>query len=271
MKRTRIDLTGQVYGRLKVIRIDEVLSTRKTFWICECECGNEKTVRSDSLKEGNVKSCGCLKKEQDKKNLEANHSHRMSKTRIYQEWQGIKSRCLYVNNGCYERYGGRGIKICEEWTKSFESFRDWSFKNGYSEILTIDRINNDGNYEPNNCRWVDNKTQCNNRRSNVVINYKGKDLTMMQVSEVTGIDYKLLISRYARGDRNERLLRKIGTDRSKGNTGSNNHKAKINEEQAFDIKDLFKKGHVTSEIQEITNISKAIINDIKRGKTWKRI
>lgn len=179
MKGLRKDLTGQVYGRLKAIRVDEVLSTRKTYWVCECECGNIKIVRSDSLQDGRVKSCGCLKKEQDRKNLEANHSHKMSKTRIYTEWQGIKSRCLYVNNDCYERYGGRGIKICDEWIESFESFRDWSFKNGYSDILTIDRINNNGNYEPGNCRWVDNKTQCNNRRSNIIIKYKDEDLTLM--------------------------------------------------------------------------------------------
>ena len=270
MKGLRKDLAGQVFNRLKVIEIDEVLSTRKTFWVCECICGNKKTIRSDSLQDGTVKSCGCLKKEQDRKNLEANHSHKMSKTRIYTELQGMKSRCLNVDNKRYEHYGGRGIKICDEWLESFESFRDWAFKNGYSSILTIDRINNDGNYEPVNCRWVDNKTQCNNRSSNIIIKYKDEDLTLMQVSERTGINYHLLVSRYERGDRNERLLRNPGEDRH-NNKGSDNHKSKINEEQAINIKKLLKDGYTTTEIFKITSISKYIIYDIKRLKTWKHI
>lgn len=269
MKGIRKDLTGQVYGRLKVIEVDEVLSTKRTFWVCECICGNKKTVRSDSLQDGSVKSCGCLKKEQDRKNLEANHSHKMSKTRIYQELQGVKARCLNNNNKRYENYGGRGIKICDEWMQSFESFRDWSFENGYSDTLTIDRINNDGNYEPGNCRWVDNKTQCNNRGSNIIIKYKDENLTMMQVSEITGINYAVLNSRYIRGDRSERLLRKSGADRN--NKGSNNYKSKINEEQAINIKNLLKKGYTASEIQKTTSISKHIIYGIKQCKTWKHI
>ena len=270
MKGLRKDLAGQVFNRLKVIEIDEVLSTRKTFWVCECICGNKKTVRSDSLQDGTVKSCGCLKKEQDRKNLEANHSHKMSKTRIYQELQGMKSRCLNVDNKRYEHYGGRGIKVCDEWLESFESFRDWAFKNGYSSILTIDRINNDGNYEPGNCRWVDNKTQCNNRSSNIIIKYKDEDLTMKQVSEITGISYSLLNSRYIRGDRNERLLRKSGTGRN-DNKGSDNYKSKINEEQASDIKYLLSQGYTALEIQKSMNISKFIIYGIKQKKTWKHI
>ena len=108
-----VDLTGEKFGRLTVIGLDDKPG-KKTYWICQCECGNIKSVRSDSLKRGTIKSCGCLKKEQDQTNLTANHSHKMSGTRIYEIWQGIKGRCYNEHDTRYHRYGGRGIMVCDE-------------------------------------------------------------------------------------------------------------------------------------------------------------
>lgn len=190
------DLTGERFGRLLVLRKSNKKNGRKTYWICQCDCGNVKEIRSDCL--GIVKSCGCIKKEQDKVNLEANHRHKLSGTRLYQEWQGIKSRCLDKRNKRYNDYGGRGIKICTEWLIP-DNFFKWALDNGYKDTLTIDRINNDGNYDPSNCRWVDNKSQSNNRRSNILITYQNKTQTLMQWCEELRLDYKRCYSRYKRG------------------------------------------------------------------------
>ena len=191
-----VDKTGEKFGRLTVLRMSDKKSGRKTYWVCQCECGNIKEVRSDCL--GVVNSCGCLKKEQDKVNLEANHRHKFSGTRLYNEWQGIKKRCIDKTNKRYKDYGGRGITICSEWLVP-DNFFEWAIKNGYNDSLTIDRIDNDGNYEPSNCRWVDNKTQSNNRRSNILINYSGKIQTLKQWCEELNINYKRSCDRYKRG------------------------------------------------------------------------
>ncbi len=190
------DLTGKRFGRLKVLKISNKRSGRKTYWVCQCDCGNIKEIRSDCL--GIVNSCGCIKKEQDRINLIANHRHKLSGTRLYSEWQGMKKRCLDKSCKGYKNYGGRGIKICNEWL-IFDNFSEWALKNGYKDNLTIDRINNTGNYEPSNCRWATNKEQCNNRRSNILITYQGKTQTLMQWCEELKMDYKLCYSRFKRG------------------------------------------------------------------------
>lgn len=192
------DLTGQKFGRLTVIRLDESRQTRKTYWICQCECGGIKSARSDSLLCGAIKSCGCMKKEQDKSNLTANHSHKQSGTRLYRIWQGMKKRCNNINTACYDRYGGRGIKVCEEWNNSFESFFEWAMNNGYSKELTIDRIDNNGNYEPNNCKWSTNQEQCNNRRSNIKITIGNATKTLTEWCNIFEVDYNTVLSRYKR-------------------------------------------------------------------------
>jgi len=262
------NLTGEKYGRLTVIMLDETKKTRKKFWICQCDCGNLKAIRSDSLQSGGIKSCGCLKKEQDRINLVKNHSHKESNTRLYTELRGIKARCLNPNNDSYKRYGGRGIIICGEWLDSYESFRDWALNNGYNDILTIDRINNDGNYEPNNCRWVDNKTQCNNRSTNIIVKYQNEEITLKQLSEKTNIDYSVLNTRYHRGDRGECLIRSVWSG-FKPKNGENNGMAQITEKDAKVIKDMLYNNINYLEISRRLNISKHIIYDIKRNRTWK--
>lgn len=191
------DLTGNKYGLLTVIGLDDT-KTRKTYWVCQCDCGNIKTVRSDSLLCGAIKSCGCLKKKQDRINLAKNHSHKMSGTRIYAIWQGMKSRCNNPHDTKYHRYGGRGIKVCQSWSDSFEAFYKWAVESGYSEELTIDRIDNDSNYEPNNCKWSTNREQCRNRSTNVNITIGNSKRTLTEWCEIFGLDSKVIFARYER-------------------------------------------------------------------------
>lgn len=214
-----LDLTGKRYGRLKVIGIAEKRISGKReryYWDCECDCGNHKKVRTDCLTSELVKSCGCMKKEQDRINLVANHRHKLSGTRIYREWQGMKRRCLKPNDKAYNNYGGRSITICDEWLDKPDKFFEWAFQNGYRDDLTIDRIDVNGNYEPSNCRWADIKTQCRNRRSNVYIDYKGKKITLIELSEITKLPYHTLSRRYHKGDRGDELIRPLKVSQHRG-------------------------------------------------------
>lgn len=188
-----VDKTGERYGRLTVVSLSEKRSGRKTYWLCKCDCGNYKEVRSDCL--GSVNSCGCLKKEQDSKNLTKHHRHKLSGTRLYREWQGMKRRCLNANDNRYSDYGGRGIKICNEWLVA-DNFFEWALNSGYSDELTIDRIDVNGNYEPSNCRWATIKEQSNNRRSNVLFTHRGKTQTLTQWAEEFGINPHTCYTRY---------------------------------------------------------------------------
>ena len=197
MRKLANDLTGKKFGKLEVIGVHDT-GSRKTYYVCQCDCGNVKVVRADSLISGATKSCGCIKKEQEKTNLTANHRHKMSGTRIYETWQDMKRRCYNKQNVRYNRYGGRGIKVCEEWLNNFQSFYDWAIRNGYSDDLTIDRIDNDGNYEPSNCRWSTVKEQCNNRSSNINITIGNATKSLMCWCEIFNVDYKKVYARYKR-------------------------------------------------------------------------
>ena len=197
MRKLANDLTGKKFGKLEVIGVHDT-GSRKTYYVCQCDCGNVKVVRADSLISGATKSCGCIKKERDKTNLTANHRHKMSGTRIYETWQDMKRRCYNKQNVRYNRYGGRGIKVCEEWLNNFQSFYDWAIRNGYSDDLTIDRIDNDGNYEPSNCRWSTVKEQCNNRSSNINITIGNATKSLMSWCEIFNVDYKKVHARYQR-------------------------------------------------------------------------
>ena len=197
MKRTFNDLTGQRFGRLVVIGVDD-RGTRKTYYNCQCDCGNVKSVRADSLLCGAIRSCGCMKKEQDRINLEANHSHRQSGTRLYQIWQGMKKRCYNPHDARYDRYGRRGIIVCDEWRENFQAFHDWAVQNGYNETLTIDRIDNDGSYCPDNCRWSSKEEQARNRSSNINITIGNATKTLTEWCEIFRVDYKMILARYKR-------------------------------------------------------------------------
>ncbi|MCU7525666.1 MAG: hypothetical protein HF308_14405 [Ignavibacteria bacterium] len=155
-----IDLSGMRFGKLMVIERDWTIKAQFAMWKCVCDCGNETTVASVKLTGGRTKSCGCLVGTTYFKHKEAG-------TRLYKIWVGIKDRCGNRKTPIYVHYGDRGIKICDEWEYNYESFRDWALNNGYDDSLSIDRIDVDGDYEPNNCRWVTQKQQMGNTRANV--------------------------------------------------------------------------------------------------------
>lgn len=185
------DLTGQRSGRLIVIKEHGRNKQGKAVWLCQCECGNLKTVYSYSLISKTTLSCGCLQKEVVK---ERSITHNKTKTRLYKTWANIKTRCYNPKFTYYKYYGGRGIKMCDEW-QAFEAFHAWAITSGYSDNLTIERIKNDGNYEPGNCKWVTMKEQANNKSSNQNLSYAGKTQTLKQWSEEIGISYYALIQR----------------------------------------------------------------------------
>lgn len=155
------DITGQRFGRLFVVKmVDDRTKCGEIKYLCKCECGNEKIIVGTSLKNGSSKSCGCILSEETSRR---SRTHGQSNTRLYRIWHGMLDRCNNHNRHEYKYYGGRGITVCPEWMK-FEPFYEWSISHGYSDDLTIDRIDNDGNYEPNNCRWVTMQVQTRNRR-----------------------------------------------------------------------------------------------------------
>lgn len=194
-----IDLTGKRFGRLTVLQLvpKEIKhdTTRQSFWLCQCDCGNKHIAGSKSLRNGDTPSCGCITKERLTK-------HGGYGTRLYNILDKMKYRCNNVKSKDYKNYGARGIKVCDEWLDKetgFMNFYNWAMKNGYRDDLSIDRIDNNGDYEPSNCRWVNNITQCNNRRANKYVTYHGKTKTITQWSRLVGISASTISQRLKRG------------------------------------------------------------------------
>lgn len=164
-----VDRVGQRYGKLTVVDLAPTIGGAAR-WVCKCECGNYAIVSANHLSNGSTKSCGCMKHAvgRGKYGYAKNES-----PKLYGLWSTIKQRCENQNREKYSSYGGRGIKVCEEW-KDPNAFIEWALNNGYQEGLQIDRINNDGDYSPQNCRWVTNKENCRNRRSNISLTVNGE-------------------------------------------------------------------------------------------------
>ena len=173
------DLTGKIFGRLTVIKRDGSNSKGRPTWLCACSCGEIVVAKGESLRGGITKSCGCLRREATGDRA---RRHGKTRTRLYNAWQNMKERCRNISN---PYYGGRGICVCKEWQDSYEKFEAWALSAAYEDNLTIDRIDNNGGYSPENCRWVTHTVQMRNVRSNRL--YKGKPIS--QLCEEQGLDY----------------------------------------------------------------------------------
>lgn len=200
------DIQGQRFNKLVAVKFSHfkeyVRKDRNSlkmvpYWEFMCDCGNVVLLSLDSVKAGGTKSCGCWRREASKINNTIHGEAGKNSTRLYRIWSQMKRRCDLPTVRAYPRYGGRGIKVCKDWSESFEVFRDWALENGYSEKLTIDRRDNDGDYEPNNCRWVTHKVQANNRRTNKNVQYKGERYTISELADkfnlpIGSLGYRLL-------------------------------------------------------------------------------
>lgn len=184
-----VDLTGRKYGYLTVISRSENTKEGRATWKCLCKCGKYTIVPTYRLNAGECQSCGCKKFESH------NRVHGMTKTDIHRKWSQIKQRCYDKNCKAYQRYGARGIVMCEEWKNDFVSFMNWSYENGYREGLSLDRIDNSKGYYPENCRWVEWKEQANNRTSNIRFTYNGETKNLKQWCKFFNKRYSLVYGR----------------------------------------------------------------------------
>lgn len=170
-----IDMTGKVFGLLTVVRPVEA-DKRGVLWLCRCECGTEKVLPARQLNRGAVNSCGCLRRALS---IQRSTRHGGSRTSEYQIWRGMVDRCENPGSAVYDRYGGRGIRVCDRWKSSFEAFRA-DMGSRPSNKHTLDRVNNDEGYGPDNCRWASYLVQANNTRQNVWVEYMGESKTVAQ-------------------------------------------------------------------------------------------
>lgn len=200
MGRPLIDITGQRFGILTVIEPVYIPEKKRWKWKCQCDCGNTTYSSANNLKAG-VQSCGCLHRKWSHNHL---YKHGKTNSRLFPIWQSMKQRCENPNCQAYANYGGRGIKVCDEWNEDFQQFESWSIANGYDENApkgqcTIERIDVNGNYEPSNCRWATMAEQGCNRRSCVFVEYNGERKTLAEWSRITGLTHATIRGRLLRG------------------------------------------------------------------------
>jgi hypothetical protein len=195
----RIDITGKQFGRWHVVTQAEHKLYGKPAWECVCECGNVGVVAGSSLRTGESKSCGCLMREVAAENLRtAATTHGMHGTPMYYRWLSIKLRCFHKSHYAYPRYGGRGITMCERWRSSFTDFYA-DIGDPPSDAYSLDRIDNNGNYEPGNVRWATKREQANNRRNNVKHTYDGETHTLAEWGRKLGITPEAVTYRIKNG------------------------------------------------------------------------
>ena len=181
-----IDMTGKKYGRLTAIKLDHKDKRNECYWLCKCDCGNTTIVSGYKLRTGHTRSCGCYREE---KRGDRHRSHGMTDTKLYTIWRNMKARCHNPKNDMYHRYGARGIKVCDEWRNSFNTFMEWANKAGYSEGLSIERVDIDKGYNPENCRWITKKEQYLNRSDSHLVTAFGKTQTIKEWADESGIAF----------------------------------------------------------------------------------
>lgn len=200
MAYTNDQMQSKRFGRLVVVAEAPRFNGRD-MWFCKCDCGQTKTIAGRSLRSKNTSSCGCLQKEKTIANNKRNSAHGMCHTKIHRVWLHIKDRCNNSNCKSYCNYGARGILICDEWKNDFQAFYDYVSQLPHfgEEGYSLDRINNDGNYEPNNIRWATRKEQANNKRTNRFLEAFGEKHTVSEWSDILGISSKTILSRLRKG------------------------------------------------------------------------
>lgn len=184
-----IDLTGLKFNMLTVKERD--FTKKKTYWICQCDCGKTTSVESSNLKNGLVKSCGCLK------HTPWNKTHGESNTKLYRHWVCMMRRCYDENYHSYKYYGARGIEVCKEW-HNYEAFKTWTLLTRADESLTCERKDYNGDYCPENCTWIPLSEQANNRRSCIMITYQDKTQNLMQWCKELKLSYPKIYTRMYR-------------------------------------------------------------------------
>lgn len=171
---------GTIFNKLTVLKMCEHTLNGRSRIICQCDCGNIKEFYTNSVKSGKTESCGCVP---------SATKHGQSTTKLYRVWAAMKKRCISPQCKAYKNYGGRGIMVCDEWMKDYTPFFNWAQSNGYKEGLHLDRINNDGNYEPSNCRFITPERNLANRRNTVLIEYNSQKKALSQWSKILGFKY----------------------------------------------------------------------------------
>lgn len=189
MARKRIDLTGQRFGRLVVLGYSGH-KKGQVIWECICDCGNTHLVPTTSLRGGRTRSCGCLNHQQK----EQYRTHGESKTKLYHVYHAMLQRCYDTKFKFYHHYGGRGIRVCPEW-QHYEPFRDWALSNGYEDGLSIEREDVNGNYTPDNCKWIPMSEQANNKRRTVHVEWDGETVTLRDLADQYGLERMILYCR----------------------------------------------------------------------------
>lgn len=181
------DISGQKFGRLTALyKLHNCMDKRNARWLCVCDRGNLTEVTLNNLQRHHTQSCGCYRKYTS---IESNITHGKRNTRLYNTWAHMKQRCYNKNNKRYNDYGGRSIKVCDEWKDDFQAFYDWAMNNGYKDNLTIDRIDVNGSYSPDNCRWITNDEQQRNKRNTKYVTYKGVTKSLTDWCESLGLNY----------------------------------------------------------------------------------
>lgn len=200
-------MTGQRFGRWLVLNQSGNAPRGAALWLCRCDCGTERPVQGTDLRAGKSTNCGCIGYARIGN---AARTHGGSDTRLHTTWQNMKARCYRQQSSSYDRYGGRGITVCDEWRDDFAAFRGWALSNGYSDELTIDRIDNDRGYEPRNCRWVDRTVQSRNRR---FVRRREDGVAWSEIANAHGIPTTVLHNRIHAGGLSpeEAATRPLGT------------------------------------------------------------